>query len=315
MKKLIFFILILIGAVYWGYNQGMSGQKPVRPHISAKEDTKNPLTVGKNLAGEITDMAGAWISGHPVSKEENTEKEDSQKNSADLSSAMERVRRVYHFKESLEAKVDRKQFVSSKDIPDMMKKAIVATEDRRFYDHGALDLVSVTRALVTNYMAGQTLEGGSTIAQQTVKNIFLSHDRTLSRKIEELALAVQLEKKYTKDEILELKAHIKTNLELTCSRCLDTFIYPIDVDIEERFTKSKELQEDEELIFVEDDTLDIIQIVENCIISTLPIKRLCKEDCKGLCSQCGTNKNVKECQCDNFDVDIRLAKLRELFGE
>ena len=204
MKKLIFFILILAGSVYWGYNQGMSGQKPVRPHISAKEETKNPLTIGKDLAGEITDMAGAWISGHPVSKEENTEKEDSQKNSADLSSAMERVRRIYHFKESLEAKVDRKQFVSSKDIPDMMKKSIVATEDRRFYDHGALDLVSVTRALVTNYMAGQTLEGGSTIAQQTVKNIFLSHDRTLSRKIEELALAVRLEKNYTKDEILEL---------------------------------------------------------------------------------------------------------------
>ena len=204
MKKLIFFILILAGSVYWGYNQGMSGQKTVRPHISAKEEAKNPLTIGKDLAGEITDMAGAWISGHPVSKEENTEKEDSQKNSADLSSAMERVRRADHFTEALEAKVDRKQFVSSKDIPDMMKKAIVATEDRRFYDHGALDLVSVTRALVTNYMAGQTLEGGSTIAQQTVKNIFLSHDRTLSRKIEELALAVRLEKNYTKDEILEL---------------------------------------------------------------------------------------------------------------
>lgn len=204
MKKLIFFILILAGSVYWGYNQGMSGQKPVRPHISAKEETKNPLTIGKDLAGEITDIAGAWISGHPVSKDENTEKGDPQKNSADLSSAAERVRRVYHFKESLEAKVDRKQFVSSKDIPDMMKKAIVATEDRRFYDHGALDLVSVTRALVTNYMAGQTLEGGSTIAQQTVKNIFLSHDRTLARKIEELALAVRLEKNYTKDEILEL---------------------------------------------------------------------------------------------------------------
>ena len=117
-----------------------------------------------------------------------------------------------------------------------------------------------------------------------------------------------------KDVIL-IEASVKTKLKLNCSRCLDTFIYPIDIDIEERFTKSKELQDDEELIFVEDDTLDIIQIVENCIISTLPIKRLCKEDCKGLCSQCGTNKNVKECQCDNFDVDIRLAKLRELFGE
>ena len=117
-----------------------------------------------------------------------------------------------------------------------------------------------------------------------------------------------------KDVIL-IEASIKTKLKLNCSRCLDTFIYPIDIDIEERFTKSKELQDDEELIFVEDDTLDIIQIVENCIISTLPIKRLCKEDCKGLCSQCGTNKNIKECQCDDFDVDIRLAKLRELFGE
>ena len=117
-----------------------------------------------------------------------------------------------------------------------------------------------------------------------------------------------------KDVIL-IEASIKTKLKLNCSRCLDTFIYPIDIDIEERFTKSKELQEDEELIFVEDDTLDIIQIVENCIISTLPIKRLCKEDCKGLCSQCGTNKNIKECQFDDFDVDIRLAKLRELFGE
>lgn len=117
------------------------------------------------------------------------------------------------------------------------------------------------------------------------------------------------------NDVLVVTANIKTELEMVCSRCLDTFIYPIDIDIEERFTKSKELQDDEELIFVEDDTLDIIQIVENCIISTLPIKRLCKEDCKGLCSQCGTNKNVKECQCDDFDVDIRLAKLRELFGE
>ena len=117
-----------------------------------------------------------------------------------------------------------------------------------------------------------------------------------------------------KDVIL-IEASVKTKLKLNCSRCLDTFIYPIDIDIEERFTKSKELQDDEELIFVEDDTLDIIQIVENCIISTLPIKRLCKEDCKGLCPECGVNKNVENCNCIDYDVDIRLAKLRELFGE
>lgn len=67
-----------------------------------------------------------------------------------------------------------------------------------------MDPIGVARAMVTNYMAGETLEGGSTIDQQTVKNIFLSPERTMSRKIEELALAVQLDRYYTKQEILEL---------------------------------------------------------------------------------------------------------------
>ena len=118
----------------------------------------------------------------------------------------------------------------------------------------------------------------------------------------------------SENDVIVINASIKTKLKLNCSRCLDAFIYPIDIDIEERFTNNKEL-DSEEIMFVDGDTLDITEIIENSIISTLPIKRLCKEDCKGLCSQCGTNKNVKECQCDDFDVDIRLAKLRELFGE
>jgi len=114
--------------------------------------------------------------------------------------------------------------------------------------------------------------------------------------------------------VISLKSTIKTRLQLQCSRCLDTFIYPIDIDIEERFTNDKDLLDSEEIIFVEGDALDITEIVENSIISTLPIKRLCKEDCKGLCHQCGVNKNVETCNCNCEDVDIRLAKLRELFG-
>ena len=117
-----------------------------------------------------------------------------------------------------------------------------------------------------------------------------------------------------KDVIL-IEASIKTKLKLNCSRCLDTFIYPIDIDIEERFTNNKELQDEEGIIFVEGDTLDLSLIVENSIISTLPIKRLCAEDCKGLCSNCGANLNIDKCSCNNYDVDIRLAKLKELFGE
>ena len=118
----------------------------------------------------------------------------------------------------------------------------------------------------------------------------------------------------SKESELVLNLRVKTKLKVTCSRCLDTFIYPIDIDIEERFTNNKEL-DSEEIMFVDGDTLDITEIIENSIISTLPIKRLCKEDCNGLCSQCGANKNVENCSCLDYDVDVRLAKLRELFGE
>ena len=114
-----------------------------------------------------------------------------------------------------------------------------------------------------------------------------------------------------KDVIL-IEASIKTKLKLNCSRCLDTFIYPIDIDIEERFTTNSE-SEDEEAIVVIDDVLDITELVETSIISTLPIKRVCKDDCKGLCQECGCNLNVHTCDCNKEDVDIRFEVLRGLF--
>ena len=115
-----------------------------------------------------------------------------------------------------------------------------------------------------------------------------------------------------KDVIL-IEASVKTKLKLNCSRCLDTFIYPIDIDIEERFT-SNETLEDEEVVLVNSDTIDITEIVEKAIISTLPIKRLCKEDCKGLCQSCGANLNKEECSCNNEDIDLRLADLKALLN-
>ena len=115
-------------------------------------------------------------------------------------------------------------------------------------------------------------------------------------------------------DVLTLKASIKTKFKMHCSRCLETFIYPIDIDIEERFTNNKDLQNDEEIIFVDSNTFDIAENVENVIISTLPIKRLCTDNCKGLCYQCGKNLNESACHCETNDVDLRLAKLQELFG-
>ena len=116
----------------------------------------------------------------------------------------------------------------------------------------------------------------------------------------------------SKDNILLLNINIKVNLEMNCSRCLDTFIYPIDIDIEERFTNDSEHCEDENVVFVKSDTLDITEIVENSIISTLPIKRLCSTNCKGLCQSCGANLNKEACNCNNEDVDLRLAGLKAL---
>ena len=113
------------------------------------------------------------------------------------------------------------------------------------------------------------------------------------------------------DDIIKMNASIKTVLELICSRCLDTFIYPIDIDIEERFTNNSQII-NEEIVFVESDRINITEVIENSIISTLPIKKLCNVDCKGLCQKCGTNLNKEACTCNNVDIDIRLEGLRTL---
>ncbi|NLL30539.1 MAG: DUF177 domain-containing protein [Clostridiales bacterium] len=115
-------------------------------------------------------------------------------------------------------------------------------------------------------------------------------------------------------DVLTLKASIKTKLQLNCSRCLEAFIYPIDIDIEERYTNNEELQKEDEIIFVDSNTLDIAEVVENIIVSTLPIKRLCADNCNGLCQKCGKNLNEGPCQCDTNDVDLRMAKLQEWFA-
>lgn len=81
-------------------------------------------------------------------------------------------------------------------------QAVLAVEDRRFYHHFGVDPIGLARAVVINLMAGRTVQGGSTITQQLAKNLFLSPDRKLGRKIQEAMLAVWLEWKFTKDEIL-----------------------------------------------------------------------------------------------------------------
>jgi penicillin-binding protein 1A len=89
-------------------------------------------------------------------------------------------------------------------LPDYFIKATLATEDRRFYDHFGVDVVGTLRALVNNYAGDGGVQGGSSITQQLAKNLFLSNERTIERKIKEAFLAVWLEWHYSKDDILKL---------------------------------------------------------------------------------------------------------------
>lgn len=215
MKKFLFLLVVLGVAVYWGITQGDElSQNAVKNHTSgtavAQKDNRPAQNTG--VLAAIKDTASSLASGisstgtkDKGSGESGKEPPASPKSAkAEAQTLQEKWNDVAHFKPALEARVHREKFVPYDKIPDLLKKGIIATEDRRYYDHGAIDLIGVGRAAFTNYMAGETVEGGSTIAQQTVKNIFLSNERTMTRKVEELALAVQLEHNYSKDQILEL---------------------------------------------------------------------------------------------------------------
>jgi len=89
-------------------------------------------------------------------------------------------------------------------FPDNLIKAVLATEDRRFYEHFGIDIGGTMRALVTNARAGGVVQGGSSLSQQLAKNLFLSNERTLDRKIKEAFLSLWLEARLTKNEILKL---------------------------------------------------------------------------------------------------------------
>lgn len=94
--------------------------------------------------------------------------------------------------------------VPLEEIPDVMVRATLATEDRRFFEHYGIDVFGTFRALMTNIQANEVVQGGSTLTQQLAKNLFLSSERSLDRKIKELFLSFLLESRFTKREILKL---------------------------------------------------------------------------------------------------------------
>ena len=116
------------------------------------------------------------------------------------------VTRIYSADKVLLAElfIEKREPVPLKTIPRYLTAALVATEDRKFYKHSGVDLRGIARAIIKDIRAGEFVEGASTITQQLAKTLFLTPRKTLVRKAKEAILAFQLERRYTKDEILEL---------------------------------------------------------------------------------------------------------------
>jgi penicillin-binding protein 1A len=125
--------------------------------------------------------------------------------------ALERIEpsrgsKIYDDRDELitEFHVERRIFVPLTQVPKALRDAILATEDARFYSHYGVDPTGIARAIYQNFRHGRIVEGGSTITQQLAKVLFLTPDKSLDRKIKEAALALELERRYSKDRILEM---------------------------------------------------------------------------------------------------------------
>lgn len=99
---------------------------------------------------------------------------------------------------------EKRYWVTIDRIPVFLQNALVAVEDARFYEHGGIDILGIARALVKDVAKGKLAEGGSTITQQLIKNMYLSGAKTIERKLEEAKMAMEFEQKYTKKQILEM---------------------------------------------------------------------------------------------------------------
>lgn len=115
------------------------------------------------------------------------------------------------------------------------------------------------------------------------------------------------------EDIINLDGFISTELKLSCSRCLDIFNYKVGVEIHERFSVNLD-DKDDDIILIDSDVIDVTEVIKNNIIMALPIKKLCKDVCKGLCQHCGNNLNLSPCNCVKEDIDPRFLELKDLFS-
>lgn len=172
--------------------------------------TKQIVSLGENQVSQLKDTGKSKISDD-VEADITAKEQDTNENSLsqgidamESNSTLNRLERVFFLKQAVNARINSANYVKLQDIPESLQQAVVAVEDRKFYNHWGFDMEGIFRASLVNLQYGQVREGASTITQQLVKNLFLSQEQTMGRKAEEFVLAMDMELNYSKDEILEL---------------------------------------------------------------------------------------------------------------
>ncbi len=121
------------------------------------------------------------------------------------------------------------------------------------------------------------------------------------------------------DRTLVLDGHAELALMIPCSRCLEPVKVPFSLVLERTFdmNKSQEQRAEEldEQPYLQGYNLDVDQLVRDELLPNLPMKVLCKEDCKGICNRCGVNLNVQTCDCDRSSLDPRMSVIQDIFKQ
>lgn len=122
---------------------------------------------------------------------------------------------------------------------------------------------------------------------------------------------------HTNDQVLKITGEGRVSIWIPCSRCLEPVLHTFSIQIEEeadmKLTDQERIEALDESSFIQDKVLDTEKLLHNEILIRWPMRVLCKEDCKGICSRCGANLNQGSCDCDTADLDPRMVVISDIF--
>ncbi|MDD3218698.1 MAG: DUF177 domain-containing protein [Lachnospiraceae bacterium] len=130
---------------------------------------------------------------------------------------------------------------------------------------------------------------------------------------------IHFELEHFGNRVLSVVGSGKVDLMIPCARCLEPVLVSIDISAKEKIDLKLSLDErsgeEDSGSYIDGQKLDVDEFVHNQILINWPLRVLCKDDCKGICSHCGCNRNLTECDCDTTELDPRMAAIKDIFNQ